>query len=370
MRTSAVLLLSAFAACGVPEQDPFEPWTLEELSAEQGFSIRTDEFQLPAGGEDQSCYFLRVPDINNGQPFYVSRVHMAINPGSHHMNVFRVKTIVPKDPAKPAQGMAPEDGEPIVLGPNGQYQATVVRGYDDFFGNPCWNSANWADWPLIANSQNSEPDNPYTNWQLPENVGIRLDPGEMLMVQTHYVNFGAQQTTHGTKVGINLHRFPSSAVPLEMSSLFATQQSIRVCRSNPSATFSGTCRFPSGQVTINAANGHFHSRGKKFTVYSWDGISETQPPDSAHFYTSNNWNDPPMITDLDVRPPQGGGVWWNCEYQWIPPTPGTCEEVDAKDQLGQDDCCYTFGGNVDVGEHCNLFLYYYPKVEGTDVFCN
>ena len=35
------------------------------------------------------------------------------------------------------------------------------------------------------------------------------------------------------------------------------------------------------------------------------------------------------------------------------------------DQL---DCCYTFGNSAEVAEHCNVFVYYWPKVE-SDVFC-
>jgi hypothetical protein len=361
---SSILVLLALGGCGSDDSgggsdDGFTGWTLEDLTADQGFSIRIPQRELEPGTEDQNCYFLRVPDLNHGQDFFVSRVHTAQNPGSHHMNVFRVKTVL---------GLRPEDGEPIQLGP---YAATVVRGGEDYAHNPCWKSANWADWPLIANSQASTAEDPYTDWRLPEGVGIRLTPGEMLMVQTHYVNTSVQPTPHGSKVGINFHRFPGSGNPVEMGSLFATQQSIRICRSNPHVTFSGACRFPRGQVTIAAANGHFHSRGKSFSVFSWDGKSDTQPPMSDEFYVSDRWDEPPMKTDIDVKPPVGGGVWWNCEYQWqAPPPEGSCDQVDAKDPQHQGDCCYTFGGNTDVGEHCNLFLYYYPKVDSTDVFCN
>lgn len=352
-QTFAPALAVVAVACS-PSPEPFNGWTLPELTATEGFSLRLEEGALKAGEESQNCYFVRVPDLNNGAPVWLTRVNIAVNPGSHHMNVFRVKTIIDLDPAK---------GEAIKLG---KFDATLVRGYADFANNPCWHSANWADWPLVANSQNSEPGNPYTNWQLPENVGIKLDPGEMLMVQTHYVNLGAQLTPYGAHVGINFHQ--GSAVPsMEMGSLFATQQSIRVCRSQATAKFSGTCRFPRGQVTIAAANGHFHSRGRKFEVFAWDGQSAEQPP--TPFYVSNNWDEPPMARGLDVKPPMGGGVWWNCSYQWIPPVADSCDEVNAKDPLKGDDCCYTFGGNVDVGEHCNLFLYYYPRVENTDVFC-
>jgi hypothetical protein len=154
--------------------------------------------------------------------------------------------------------------------------------------------------------------------------------------------------------------------------LFATQQSIRVCQSTPSPTFSGTCRFPAGTVTIAAANGHFHSRGKQFRVYPWDGVTTDHPPEEDMFYLSTDWNEPPMETDLEVPVVSGGGVWWDCQYEWQDPQvdvdTATCDDVNAKDQNQEGDCCYTFGGNTDVGEHCNLFLYYYPASQ--DVFCN
>jgi hypothetical protein len=249
-----------------------------------------------------------------------------------------------------------------------------VDGVDDYQNHPCWDSSNWADWPLVANSQNSTADNPYTDWPLPENVGIKMTPGEPLMIQPHYVNYGQQRTTDGSEIGINFHRFPVDApVPLEMGSLFATQQSIRVCQSTPNVTFSGTCRFPAGaDITVAAANGHFHSRGKEFRVYPWDGVTVDHPPDSSQFYISEDWNHPPMETDIDQPIVQGGGIWWDCEYQWQDPHVGddtaTCDDVNAKDRNQEGDCCYTFGGNTDVGEHCNLFLYYYPAT--SDVFCN
>ena len=61
-------------------------------------------------------------------------------------------------------------------------------------------------------------------------------------------------------------------------------------------------------------------------------------------------------------------MWWNCSYQWALPASG-CGVVNEKDPEQAGDCCYTFGGNTSVGEHCNVFVYYYPKTL-SDVFCN
>jgi hypothetical protein len=353
----ATVALTTCMQLGCGTDDPtFTPWVLDELHGADGFSLRVPEFEVPAGHESQNCYFVNVPDLADGQDIFVDRVLTAINPGSHHVNVFRVKTIISLDPAM---------GTPTTLG---DYPATVVEGGDDYKNNPCWGSANWADWPLVANSQQANIDELKTDWNLPDGVAIRLSPGEQLMVQTHYVNSTDQPTKFGAKVGINFYRRAQTAdTPVEMGSLFATQQNIRICRSDVNPSFSGTCKFP-GAVTIAAANGHFHKRGKQFKISAWDGASIDHPAAASQFYESDTWNDPPMMTGLSVASPANAGIWWDCVYEWKPPADFTCADVDAKDPLKQNDCCYTFGGITDVGEHCNVFMYYYPKID-SDVFC-
>ncbi|TMQ17568.1 MAG: hypothetical protein E6J90_04155 [Deltaproteobacteria bacterium] len=353
---SAVIALAVIGSIGCSSDQPdFIPWVLDDLHGKQGFSLRVPEFEVAPGRESQNCYFVRVPDLGVGDDIWIDRVLTGINPGSHHVNVFRVKTII---------DLHPDRGTPTMLG---DYPATVIEGSDDYKNSPCWGSANWADWPLIANSQHANSGELTTDWNLPTDVAIRLRPGEMLMLQTHYVNAGDQTTKYGARVGINFYRRQATEPPVEMGSLFATQQNIRICASQPRVTYSGTCRFP-GATTIAAANGHFHKRGTRFAISAWDGKSIDHPPAAAQFYESLYWNDPPMATSLAVPLPASSGIWWDCEYQWQRPVEFTCDDVNNKDPLHQGDCCYTFGGNTDVGEHCNVFLYYYPKVE-SDIFC-
>jgi hypothetical protein len=340
-------------ACGSASTDA-PPWTIDDLAPEDGFQLKLPGFEVPMGHEEQSCYFVRVPDLANGQDLWIDRVLIATSVGSHHLNVFRVRTIVDLDPAA---------GAPVKIGP---YDGTVVHGHDDYMTNPCWGSANWADWPLVSNTQSPLKEGPYTDWHLPEHVAIRFSPGEMLMIQPHYVNGSAQATPSDARVGINFYR-ATEPEPMELGTLFATQQSIRICQSQPSPTFTGTCRFP-GAATITAANGHFHSRGRELSIYTWDGMTTTQPPEADQFYLSRSWNNPPMAMGLERPVDAGGGIWWNCSYKWTAPA-GGCDAVNAKDPEQESDCCYTFGGNTDVGEHCNVFVYYYPKTT-SDLFCN
>jgi hypothetical protein len=352
VRAFALSLVSviALAACG-DNLNPVEPWILDTVEPADGFWIRTPEFPVASSAEIQDCYFFQVPDVAGGADLWVDHTTLALNPGSHHMNVFRVKTIVSLDPAS---------GSAVDLG---SVHGTVIHGADNI---QCWKSANWADWPLVANSQQSAPDKQTLDWQLPQGVAARFHPGEMLMLQIHYVNATDQVTPWVGRGGINFYRSKDNDTT-ELGTLFATQQNIRVCESNPTPHYSGACALPPGTHTVVGANGHFHSRGTRFQMWAWDGTSTVKPDDTQRFYDNTNWNEPLMETDMHVQLPATGGVWWQCDYQWSPPEAG-CDAVNAADKQGANDCCYTFGPKVETSEHCNAFVYYYPKIDG-DVSC-
>lgn len=337
---AAVLLV--VAACGGEED--FTNVHLDPSNPDKELQFETPVFDVAKGQEIQDCYFFEMPDLNGGQDYWVDRVRLGSNPGSHHLNVFRVKTVVN-------------------LGLPGE---TFVHNGE------CFRSSNWADWPLVANNQESDPGTGYFDWKLPTNVAYKFSPGERIMVQTHFVNASTQETPFKGKGVVEFYK-SSMTAPMELGTLFATQQSIRICRSNPEPTYHGSCRF-NGAVTIAAANGHFHSRGMKFDMFKWDGVSPDDPPLSARFYESDTWDDPPMTIYRDagaMQVPAQGGVWWTCAYEWQEPLAevGGCAAVDARDAQQAGDCCYTFGPLVETSEHCNAFIYYYPKIERTDITC-
>ena len=125
------------------------------------------------------------------------------------------------------------------------------------------------------------------------------------------------------------------------------------------------------------ANGHFHGRGKQFSIYNWDGKA-IAPDEGQKFYESRTWDEPPMLRspDLKVAVVPGGGIQYSCSFQWTPPAEaaGGCAALDAYDVLKHPDvktpdCCYTFGPIVEKNEHCNAFVYYYPKQAASDVNC-
>lgn len=340
---------------------PGDPAQLDPPPAGQGFQITTGEISVAPGAEVQNCYFFKVRDLATagGLPsakVNLHRVQIAQTIGSHHMNIFRVRTITGLDPAK---GVVQE-------GLNGQGE--------------CFKSPNWADWPLVANSQQDGK----LDWTFPEGVANVLDPDaamnpdEWLMLQSHYVNATTQKTEDIGKVRVNFWSIPDAEVKQEMGTVFATKQSIRVCQSNPQPSYSGSCNFNSPDpVHIIGANGHFHSRGTRFDMFSWDGVTATEPPASDMFYRSEAWDDPPMkiSPELDLTVPAQAGVFYTCTYQWQQPDPAVgCKGLDDFDKTkymtpdADLDCCYTFGPIVEKNEHCNIFVYYYPKQDDVNCF--
>jgi hypothetical protein len=319
--------------------------------------MKTEAFSVPPGTEAQSCYFFKVSDLASAagfdptQPINVHRVQIVQRVGSHHMNLFRVRTIKGLDPANGVQ-----------RGVNGMGQ--------------CFVSSNWSDWPLVANDQGAGAD----DWSYPDGVANQLAPSETLMLQTHFVNATTQDTPGALgQVAVNLWTLSGAQVKAQIGTLFATNQNIAVCQSNPTPSYSASCSFNSPTpITIIGANGHFHSRGTEFNMFAWDGTSTMTPDVSARFYQSKTWNEPPMLHSpkLELAVPANGGIWYTCDYNWRQPSDsaGGCAALDAFEQSHhatlptQQDCCYTFGPQVDANEHCNAFVYYYPKQD--NVTCN
>jgi hypothetical protein len=322
---------------------------LDPPAAGQGWQWTTGEFEVPAATEQQDCYFFQVPGTGT-EPVFVNKVTVAMNDGSHHMNLFRVRTIL---------GLNPANG--------------AVQRAQNGMGE-CFKSPNWADWPLVMNSQQGGN----IEWELPTGVAHKFAPGEWIMLQTHYVNATTQMTPSKGKVLVNFHTQAASAVQHELGTLFATKQSIRICQSNPQPRFEGSCQFNGTEpVHIIGANGHFHSRGTQFEMFDWNGTRSTTPPATDRFYVSDSWDDPPMMRspELDRTVPAGGGVWYTCSYDWQEPPPSVgCSTLNTRDanlymtQPEDLDCCYTFGGVVDMSEHCNIFVYYWPKVDDVNCF--
>lgn len=312
-------VLSLCAGCGDPASVELAP-----PPAGQGFQLKVAEFTVPPGEELQNCHFLEVPGPKDSD-VWVKRFELSQTDGSHHMNIFRIATI---------KNLIGAPGEIVV-------------------GGECFKSANWSDWPLVVNTQQDGK----VDWNLPGSVGMRFKGGDLLMLQTHYVNATTQMTPGQATIYANFYTLPQ-APEHELGTLFATNQNIQICPGDTDRLFAKTCKFPSAGVNLLAANGHFHSRGKLFEMFPVDAAGTV----GAKFYTSTSWDDPPMARDIGATLEPNGGVQWKCTFDFPREGCGLGTNPD-----GTPNCCYTFGPLVETSEHCNAFVYYYPKT--VDVNC-
>ena len=294
----------------------------------KGFQQTITPFLVAKGTEQQNCYFFSVPG-NTGDDVWIDHFQLSGSTGTHHMNVFRVKTIVALN------------GNPGDVVENGE----------------CFKSGNWADWPLVVNSQEGDG---VVDWTLPTGVGARFTAGEKLMLQVHFVNATTQTTPGQAESWVNYY-YAASPPPNELGTLFATNQNIKICPGDTDIKFDAHCTFNSQGVTVIAANGHFHSRGIDFKIAPVDSMGNAQMDKT--FYDSTTWAEPPMTRGLDIQLPMGTGVDWECAYS---APQDSCANPDAGTS---DGCCYTFGGHVETQEHCNAFVYYYPKQAAGDITC-
>src|SRR5262249_23384608 len=171
--------------------------------------------------EVQDCYYFSVPI---GAPMDVHEIEVALNPGSHHMNLFR-----------------------FVGASSGHTDGEVQHG--------CWDAVAFESWDLVFNSQTTGK----VNWTLPAGVSHHLEPGEMFMLQTQYVNASTQKTRPGPgKVVANFYQASPADAQYRLGSMFANNRSIRLEPGQMTAA-TAQCLVPH-DVKFVAMSGHFHSR--------------------------------------------------------------------------------------------------------------
>jgi hypothetical protein len=333
------------------------------LAPQQGFTLRIPDYRVKKGNEAEDCYFFAVPDINNGQAIFINEFDItttnrdAKGSSSHHTNVYRV-------------GQINKMGDVLYAPPGGK----VV-------GGECPNQGAIANWPLVVNVQ-GDPD---LSWVLPMGTAQKFQPGDQLMIQTHWLNTTTEDQV--AQVRVDFHKSPV-ANPIEMGAQLASHSHLNICESpGRPISYDLHCKIKGNQpVQLVAANGHFHSRGVDFAMYNWDGQAEihSHGPDGDEvdndpkvdgsdvdqFYDSTDWTHPKFQLGINKTINPGEGLWFTCTYQWAKPDPlgVTCDQVDQDNK--NTDCCFTFGPKAEENEHCIAFFYYYPKVADSDIECD
>jgi hypothetical protein len=303
---SALTMVASGACASTPDTPTPSPGLPPPL---HGMQLKIPAFDVPRGTELQHCYYFKLPsDVDVD----VTRIEVSYRTGSHHMNLFKTLKDLPdhdEECFKPMDFTTPSN----------------PMGVD-----------------LVVGSQQGALD-----WKLPSGVGIKLKARTQLILQTHYVNASTQAGEKG-EVWVNLHTADDrSKITAHVGTMFANNMQINV-PPRQSASFTTGCSLPH-DVNVIAATGHFHSRGRRFTVAACPVDMRTADPP---FYLSKSWDEPPFVTlDAPLAVKAGGGL----EY--------TCEFVNDTDQT------IVFGPKVETNEHCNLFAYFYPWEDEHARYC-
>lgn len=272
--------------------------------AGQGFQIVVGPFEVPTGQEVQKNFYMKFP---SDQDVYITKVEIAYNVGSHHLNIFK------------------SDG------------LDVPDRVEDSFS-----AIQWEAWDMVASSQRES-----LVWTLPEGVAIHLKPNQQMNFQTHYVNASSQKTPSGTgKAVVNFYTTDRANVSALVGAIFANNKEV-LLPARTEATFRKVVDALPTEAHILWMTGHFHSWGKSFAVNRWDGAQMGE-----EVYRSANWDEPPVQfynPPLEVK--AGESLVYTTTH-----VNNTAQEVK-------------FGPHVETEEHANLFIYYYPAPEaGTAVY--
>lgn len=275
--------------------DPNADVTLAAPPAGEGLQVVIGPFDIPAGQEVQRNYYQKLP---NDSDIYVTKIEIKYNTGSHHLNIFKNDSLL------------------------------VADHMEESF-----NAIDFATWDMVAASQKGD-----LTWSLPPGVAIKLTARQQMNFQTHYVNAATQGTPTGRgKVIVNFWTTDKKNVTSIVGALFSNNRILKI-PPHTSQTYGKVVKALGTDVNLLLMTGHFHSRGKAFTVGHWDGTKLTDT-----IYHSGNWDEPPVTHFSPVYT-----LAANDSLAYI-----TTFENRTNAEI-------KFGGHVEIEEHANLFTFYYP----------
>lgn len=312
-----------------------------------GIQIAIQPFDVPTDSEVQGNFYFKLP---SDLPFNVGRIEIAMNEGTHHMNMYKSTVNWPKDSGTDRPVIFTHlDGkvDTVMIKYQAEFNATIVRNGGDMM---------------------VEAQIPYLNWVLPKLADgkqsvVHFEPNQTLIVENHYVNFNSLPVSGGTqtspngkgKVIINLWKDTSGLTPELSSMMFARQTHLSI-PPNADYTITKDCFFPGVStypLSILSMTGHFHALGKKFwadkrrqTVdNNGNVIADTLI--QANIYESSAWNEPPFtVYSTPIVLNAGEYIRFGANY------------VNTTNKT------VLFGAHVATQEHCNLFVWFAPGVNG------
>jgi hypothetical protein len=262
------------------------------------------------GSEAQSCLLVQMPTDRG--PMAVPSAESHFTPGSHHFLAYRTSlTSIPDD----AGGLLD------CMEPTGGVAAKVVGSY-------------------------FEAQQPDMKHDLPKGVAHIFQPGEVLVLQTHYLN--PSDASIDARVTFTLHTTDPAGVEHEAGSILFSNSGLSVLP-RAKTTQTRTCPVSdTSDMNLLLLWSHMHKQGVRFvvttddaaikgTLYETDVWSEPQP----HVFS----NDPPTTVHA------GSHITVSCDYD------------------NPTDRTLLYGPSAATNEMCILHGMYWPRVDPVTEFC-
>jgi hypothetical protein len=232
---------------------------------------------LMPGQEIERCKFFVAPAdglyINGGETRYT--------PGSHHVLLFT--TPYTSIPTKTLGGKDIDTSGVFdcASGATGDWEVTGVVG-----------GAQTATAPPL---------------HLPEGIALKVEPGSVLLMNTHYLNATPNPVT--TEVRVNVYTIHKEALQAEAGVIFFYNPFIRVPGMS-SASARMACPVLSDVTLVNGQS-HMHRRGVGYVA----NLVDAQGNRMQELYTNDSWENVPIKQYTDTTLKTGTFVDYRCDYK-------------------------------------------------------
>ncbi len=289
------------AACGCSSSSSTHPTTATAPEGGSAFKhdyVFTMNLTVPKSAELHQCQFVQLPP---GPDIHFTGFAHEYTEGSHHFLLYLTDlTTIPPDMAGQQYDCTTGD-EPVM-----QHAVGIVYG---------------AQVPSGASS-------------FPPGVAATLKGGQVLIMNTHFLNAGAVDLPTEVKVGLDT---TSAANVTQEGGFFIFYDAFIDVPAGAKASSGGRCPVPD-DIHVVMGFSHYHWRGTQMQVFNdMDG----QPRSTTPFYTTSDWQHPDQLAAMTW--PKGSWIRYQCDY-----TNSDTSEVFQ-------------GPNARTSEMCVLAGLYYPK---------
>ena len=253
---------------------------LEPPPAGQGLQLKMQTTIAP-GQEIERCKFYQVP----ADGLNVNRAVVRYLAGSHHVLLYR--TPYKSIPTMTTNGTAP------VIDENGVFDCAEGA------------SADWEVNGVVAAAQSPKSKEATT---FPPGVAAKLDPGTVLIINTHYLNTSSKPAN--TDVRLNIYTLPEKDIVHEGGFLFFYNPFIRV-PARGTASSRMRCGI-SSDITLVTGQSHMHRRGVGYVA----NVVQASDGSMTPIYEGNDWENVP-ITEWSpgMALTKGQAIDFTCHYQ-------------------------------------------------------